>query len=87
MQGQSSSPCICPFNHPPQVVFPFGGRVHEVLLPPWQELDASKAKLALEAEAAIVLQCLTCERAAHARKDENSSLTLLYMYSLHVPEP
>ena len=58
-----------------QVVFRFGGQVHEVHLPLWQEPDASKAQLALkalEAEAVIVLQCLTCERGSGMHTSGNA---------------
>ncbi len=47
-----------------QVEFPYGDQVHEVYLPPrpapWPQEDDEQAA-GLEAEAVIVLQCLTCK--------------------------
>lgn len=56
---------MCPkFTVPlPQVLFRFGGQVHEVRLPPWPAsgYEAEVAKLEVRAEAAAVLQCFTCK--------------------------
>ena len=49
-----------------QVAFPFGGRMHEVHLPPCPGYlpGADEARLALHGDAAVALQCLTCKTAA-----------------------
>ena len=46
------------------MVFPFGGQVYEVQLPPapYSNLNCEEARYFVREEAATVLQCLTCER-------------------------
>lgn len=53
---------------PVQVVFPFGGEVYEVLLPPaGREPDSEESRTFVREEATTVLQCLMRECAQHVR--------------------